>query len=734
MGSVVDFQYPYRHGDVNPFDAPYIKAYHEAGWKNFIPLPYGSQWPPPSGFTGRKALSISKQQYLEWLKESRQAGAKNIAIVLPEDIISIDVDDYGDKHGGRDLAKLEEHIGKKLPTKWISTARGHPNANTSGQRFFRLKPQQSPRLLKYHDKPAGSTGAIEIVRWGHRYSVVWPSVNGRLGAEIGANVARYTWYYWDEQQNTWVKSAGPPKVEDLSYLPDEWVEHLTGGFEKLDESSLSNVSVEHGQYSRAEREAWIDDRSLNNSENHDEESPPCRLMRNALAKVLDDLRDEGTRHDTMRDAVMHAYLAAREGHSGIKIFLGQLHNRYVDMVQDKRGGLNKAEDEWQRSEIGAFELAINKKYVVDRNSCPCPKDEVDVAEAEQLIEAAFFTVEEYRNPPEPIPTTYGKFGGKVPLFYAEGVHWLFGESESGKSWIALCVALEVLRAGGKVLYLDYEKDRKNILARLVYLGATEDEVTRCARIDGRYPLEYLKAYVTAHHNKFACFIVDANISGMSAWGHQHDDLNERITGWTNDIPARFKMSIVVDHPKKGDSEGWAIGGQAKKSVVTGSSWEVKCTKKFGRTEKFDDDGKVIGWEVENGTIRLENQKDEPSYLAVERKKAIILSVEIDPKTLGVSITRTAVGEQIIDGMTAVGESIRIGDAAKQLEGETGEVPFLNNVAERVFGEKSMKGRNREKTMKKFYQAEADKYVRIWKDGESQTSPWRCKYTYGDNSE
>lgn len=87
------------------------------------------------------------------------------------------------------------------------------------------------------------------------------------------------------------------------------------------------------------------------------------------------------------------------------------------------------------------------------------------------------------------------------------------------------------------------------------------------------------------------------------------------------------MSICIDHvvKSKDDRDGMAVGTQAKKSVVTGSSFEVVCVTKFGRGT--------------NGEIRLNLQKDKPGSLRGAGIKSIKLHVVSDPAAGTVILVR-----------------------------------------------------------------------------------------------
>ncbi len=380
--AVIDFPYQYQEGDIDPFAASYINSYRKSGWINLIALPYGKQSPPPAKYTGRNAQAPTKEQYKQWVQESRagaeaalqgdrKAGPYNVAIVHGPDTISIDVDDYAyldkksgtekRKNGSKQLKKLEEQLGK-LPATWISSARGSVGDYSSGQRFFRLKPEH--QSLAFTDKPGDS---IEIVRGGHRYSVVWPSFNARVAK-------RYLWWQripLSYGEHVWREFDGHPTKKELPYLPDKWVEFLTNGFQEKHEVRKFDA----GTFNDLDIQEWLDDRAKNGM--HDSyadmgegvELPACRKMADTLAKATDEL--PGGAHDALTKHLFAGMSLAHEGHSGIKDFLKEFHDAFVDEVQGRRdGGRSTAESEWFRSFMGCFERVRAREDPMGA-SCPC---------------------------------------------------------------------------------------------------------------------------------------------------------------------------------------------------------------------------------------------------------------------------------------------------------------------------------------------------------------------------
>jgi hypothetical protein len=136
---------------------------------------------------------------------------------MPGDVLGIDVDDYaferweedengeavkvrGVKTGAATLAALEAELGP-LPATWRSSSRGD---GPSGIRLFRVP----PGLLW------GDFGThLEGIWWGHRYAVVYPSVNPDSGLQ-------YLWINDGAEQPRW--GAEPPKITELAELPESW--------------------------------------------------------------------------------------------------------------------------------------------------------------------------------------------------------------------------------------------------------------------------------------------------------------------------------------------------------------------------------------------------------------------------------------------------------------------------------------------------------------------------------
>ncbi len=179
-----------------PFDEA-VPQYRAAGWPSIIPVD-GKEL-VVKGVTGRQGRMPTELDYKKWLL---RYDNKNAALRLPNSVIGIDVDAYGDKPGAQTLAELEERWGPLPPTIRSSARIGD---QVSGIRFYRV-PGEAEVATEFP--------GIEIVQYHHRYAVVWPSMHPDLGN-------RYQW--WDA---TGAILNRVPQPNEFPELPESWWEGL----------------------------------------------------------------------------------------------------------------------------------------------------------------------------------------------------------------------------------------------------------------------------------------------------------------------------------------------------------------------------------------------------------------------------------------------------------------------------------------------------------------------------
>jgi hypothetical protein len=183
----------------------------------------------------------------------------------------------------------------------------------------------------------------------------------------------------------------------------------------------------------------------------------------------------------------------------------------------------------------------------------------------------------------------------VGAFYPGLTHSLYGESESGKSWIAQWAVIEALANGLKVLYVDFESSADQIVPRFVALAAGMGVDLRAALVEGllvyvqpqgRITQTFIDDYL--HPDRFALAVIDGVTASIAMWG-KGSNSGDEFTQWHHDLPERIARAtgaavVVIDHVAKpggnGGNSRFAIGSQAKMAVLTGAAYLVDVETPF----------------------------------------------------------------------------------------------------------------------------------------------------------
>lgn len=209
--------------------------------------------------------------------------------------------------------------------------------------------------------------------------------------------------------------------------------------------------------------------------------------------------------------------------------------------------------------------------------------------------------------PEPEPEFLARLD-EVRLFYRGKVNGLIGESESGKTWIALLCVTQALAYGHHVAYFDFEDTAPGIVSRLRSMGATDDDLTR---LDYIGPDETLHGPATADLTEYLAqtqpdlIILDGFNAAMTLLNLELTD-NTDATKFSQILLkplARTGACVVyVDHlPKSKENRGkGGIGAQAKRAMTTGCALAVDVVQPFGRGM--------------TGRLRLTVDKDRPGHV------------------------------------------------------------------------------------------------------------------------
>lgn len=567
-------------------NGPYARAarlYWTRGWRP-IPLPARQKGPPPHGYTGAEGVMPSYADVMAWTEGDEGDG--NIGVRLPSNVIGIDVDGYGGKRGAGTLASAVERWGA-LPDTPRSTARWADGV--SGIRFYRV-----PDGLRW----PGQVGPdIEIIQTRHRYAVVWPSVHpiGELYGWSGDDV---------------------PEVDELPELPEAWVGGLTSG-----------VGADPGPKTHMDLEAarsWLNGHG----------GQMCPGVGRALEAGAAALSDAvGSRHDQAVRAVMRLAHMAAEGHLGVTSALFQLRSVFLGAVTQGEGARTEdtAENEWRRIVEGAL-AAVNaqpqrddledpcawqlsglmpetsRPQVVERATarataaCPqfsrgveheahdwqapvdgpaqCPGwHEGDVS---PWIDVAAMLADGLPDPPKPEILRRKDDNG---VFYAGKVNVIFGDPESGKSWLAYAAAVEVMNDGGTAAILDLDHNGvTDIIGRLRLLGADDGVLAKRLRLtepDDRLMLSAVVAdLVDAPPDVVVVDSLGEVLPMLGLSSNSPDDYTTAHRAVLTPLATKGSCVVGIDHlPKDAEArKSGQTGTLAKRRAVSGVTLLVTASE------------------------------------------------------------------------------------------------------------------------------------------------------------
>lgn len=232
------------------------------------------------------------------------------------------------------------------------------------------------------------------------------------------------------------------------------------------------------------------------------------------------------------------------------------------------------------------------------------------------------------------PTLLARTDGAL-LLYPGRVNGLIGESESGKTWIALLAACQALDAGRGVLWLDFEDSHRGFAQRMQLMGRSGDDV---AAVDYVHPEEgwTLPAQSDVAElltRPYGLIVLDGYNAAMTLLGLDLQS-NTDATRFAQILLYRLAASgavvLYVDHvPKNSDQRGkGGIGAQAKRAMTTGSALRVEVEAPFGRGM--------------TGKLWVSVDKDRPGYVrevssgASHAGKAILTSLPDGSVTVAIN--------------------------------------------------------------------------------------------------
>jgi len=236
------------------------------------------------------------------------------------------------------------------------------------------------------------------------------------------------------------------------------------------------------------------------------------------------------------------------------------------------------------------------------------------------------------------------------ILYPGKINAIFGESESGKTWVALEAVRQELIAGNTVFYIDFEDSARGILNRLKTLKTPTErfKAFMYANPDSPHTPAISEALMaTLAEFKPSLVVVDGVNAAMNLMGldlEKNKDATEFSQKILRPLRAFGSGILTIDHVTKSkDSRGnYAIGAQAKRADIDGVAVSVSVEQPFGRGI--------------DGALSLTVTKDRPGF---------VRAICPDAKTLGMVNLRSGSDESI--SVSISGGSVVVSSAEQRME-------------------------------------------------------------------
>jgi hypothetical protein len=189
-------------------------------------------------------------------------------------------------------------------------------------------------------------------------------------------------------------------------------------------------------------------------------------------------------------------------------------------------------------------------------------------------------------PEPPVPSSLRRSDG-VGMFYPGQVNMLFGEPESGKTWVALAAAAEALTLGGSAAVVDLDHNgMAATVSRLLDLGASVEALSDLGRFRYKEPEDRSDLVATVHDlREWAPLVVVIDSMGellpvLNLNSNSPDDFTTAHTLALKPLARAGSCVLVIDHVAKNPDTKGPTGTAAKLRAIGGVSLRVRLNEAF----------------------------------------------------------------------------------------------------------------------------------------------------------
>lgn len=246
--------------------------------------------------------------------------------------------------------------------------------------------------------------------------------------------------------------------------------------------------------------------------------------------------------------------------------------------------------------------------------------------------------------------------------------------ESFKTWVALWACAQVVAAGEKGIYIDYEDSARGVIPRALALGIPPKKIReRFFYVQPEDSAEHgwpvLRLLIETHRPGLV--VLDGVTEAMALEGLDLSN-NPDVAEFYNRLPTQIARLgpavLMLDHPiKSHEGRGnWPIGGQHKLSGLDGAAYNLTATAPFGRGR--------------TGRGRLTLVKDRLGFVPSEGRDRRVADVELvsNGETVSVRLTPatapedfrpTCIMERVSRALENSGEGISVNQIKKEVTGK-----------------------------------------------------------------
>jgi hypothetical protein len=173
------------------------------------------------------------------------------------------------------------------------------------------------------------------------------------------------------------------------------------------------------------------------------------------------------------------------------------------------------------------------------------------------------------------------------LLYREGIHSVYSPGGTGKTILALWVALRAIEQGSTVLYIDEENGTYHITELLKHMGADPElvgEHFKYAPAPGLNKSEVDKWHRTVSQVRPDLVVFDSFADHLALDGLS-ENASTDVTGWIKAFAQPVKDAggavLILDHVAK-DSGGKGARGSTAKLAKVDVAWKLTLDQPFNR--------------------------------------------------------------------------------------------------------------------------------------------------------